>query len=208
MPIAKNTGGDFTPAPAGTHLARCVGCISLGTQEPNSPQFSPAFKILLVWELPEELLDSGKAMTVSKELTCSLADKANLRHLLESWRGRQFTKEELDGFDVQQVVDVPCMLTVIHKTSAKGKNYADVSAATKLPKSMPSKPRVNELVRYEIEMGKNAVYESLPEYIRKKIASCEEWIERPEQHDQPEGEDDPGLTPGDDVPPDRDDVPF
>jgi hypothetical protein len=193
VPIAKQTGGDFTPCPPGTHLARCIGCISLGTQEPNSPQFSPAFKIMLVWEIPDELLgDSGKAMTVSAEYTCSLSEKANLRHILESWRGRPFTKQELDGFDVANVVDVPAMITVIHQTSGKGKTYAKVASVSSLPKGIVAKPRVNELVRYEIEDGKNSVYESLPEFIRKKIASCAEWIEHPYQ---PEADHEPDPEP-------------
>lgn len=208
MPIAKETGGDFTPAPAGTHLARCIGCVSLGTQPQNNPKFDATFKIMLVWELPDELLDGGKAMTVSRELTCSLSEKANLRHLLESWRGKSFTREELDGFDVQDVVDVPCMITVIHKTSAKGRTYAEVSAVTKLPKSVPAKARVNELVRYEIEDGKNAVYESLPEFVRKKIASCAEWIAQPAQEAQPDAPPDDYYRSVDETPHEDSSVPF
>lgn len=206
MPIAKETGGDFTPAPSGTHLARCIGCVSLGTQQPNSPQFSAAFKVMLIFELPDELLENGKAMTVSMERTCSLSEKATLRHDLESWRGRPFTKEELSGFDVAQVVDVPCMLSVIHKQSAKGKTYAAITAISKLPKAVSAKPRVNDLVRYEIEDGKNKVYESLPEFVRKKIASCAEWIAPHSMEAQPDAP--PDNWPPEDEPPTIDDPPF
>lgn len=198
MPIAKESGGDFTPAPAGTHLARCIGCVSLGTQPPNSPQFNAAFKVMLVFELPDELLPNGQAMTVSMERTCSLSEKATLRHDLESWRGKPFTKEELAGFDVAQVVDIPCMLSVIHKQSAKGKTYAAITAISKLPKAVQAKPRVNELVRYEIEHGKNKVFESLPEFVRKKIMNCIEW-NSPSQ-ESPESEPQPDAPPDDWVP--------
>ena len=35
MPIIAKTGGDFTPAPAGTHAAVCVDVIDLGVIEVN-----------------------------------------------------------------------------------------------------------------------------------------------------------------------------
>lgn len=207
MPIAKNTGGDFTPAPAGTHLARCIGVVSLGTQTPTNPTFSPTFKIMLVWELPEEIMEGGKAMTISKEFTCSLSEKSNLRPLLESWRGRPFTAKELEGFDVADVLDAPCLVSIIHKQSAKGKTYANVSSVAKLPKTMKAMDRVNELVHYEIEQGKDKVYDSLPEWIRKKIAACTEWIAHPEppSHSSEESPDaepeyDPSLPPDEEVP--------
>lgn len=186
MPIARNSGGgDFTPAPAGTHLARCVGVISLGTQAPNNPTFKPSFKVLVTWELPDEMVpDKNMAMTVHKEYSCFLSEKANLRHDLESWRGRPFTKEELDGFDVANVIDVPCMISIIHKTSAKKTVYAQVNAVTKLPKGITPKPRVNELVRYEIEQGRDTTFASLPKWIQDKIAACEEWQQR--QPENPE----------------------
>lgn len=204
MPVAREGGSEFIPAPAGAHVARCIGCVSLGTQQPNNPQFNATFKILLIWELPDELLPNGQAMTVSKEMSCSLSEKANLRHMLESWRGRAFTREELAGFDVAQVIDVPCLLNVIHKQSAKGRTYADVVAASKLPKNMAAKPRVNDLVHYEIEDGANDVFKALPEFIRKKIASSAEWIESPRktvEKPAPDGWDAEPDAPTDDEPP-------
>lgn len=178
MPIAKSTGGDFKPAPAGTHLARCVGVISLGTQDPGNPTFSAAFKVLLVWELPDEPV-GDKAMTTHKEYGCFLGDRANLRHDLESWRGRPFTPEELKGFDVAAVIDKPCMLSIMHQENAKKQTYAKVTAVTALPKGVTAKPRVNELVRYEIEQGRDTTFASLPEWIQKKIAACHEWRAMP-----------------------------
>lgn len=200
MPIARESGGDFTPAPAGTHVARCFGMISLGTQMPNNPQFNPAFKIMLMFELPDEPI-GDKCMTVSKEYTCSLSEKANLRHDLESWRGREFTPEELKGFDVSQVVGHPCMLSVVHQTSQKGKKYAKIASVAKLPKNMQAAAPVHEVVRYEIEDGKNGVFQGLPDFIQKKIASCVEWVNpAPAQQIEDEvPEDDPGMD-GEDVP--------
>lgn len=213
MPIAKASGGDFQPAPTGTHLARCVGVIALGTQQPGNPTFNAAFKVLLVWELPDEMV-GDKAMTCHAEYGCFLGEKANLRHDLESWRGRPFTSQELDGFDVAQVLDVPCMISIIHKPSGKGAVYAKVTAVSKLPKSMQPKPRVNELIHFEIEQGRDTTFAKLPKWIQDKIAKCDEWQQKapadpgamraPE--DGPDREREPDAPPP--PPPDDDNCPF
>lgn len=201
MPVAKVVGGEFKPAPAGTHLARCVGVVSLGTQLPGNPTFKPAFKVMIVWELPDEELVGDKALIVQKEYGCFLGDRATLRHDLEGWRGRPFTKEELDGFDVVKVLDKPCMLSIIHETSGKGTVYAKVKSVSSLPRGLQPKPRVNELVHYEIEQGRDATFQSLPKWIQDKIAKCEEWKTQSNVSNPSNEPDDPGDLAPEDVPP-------
>lgn len=202
MPIVKQTESNFKPMPAGTHLARCYGMVSLGTQLPNSAQFNPSFKILLMFETPNELAENGKPLTTFKEYSASLSEKSKLRPALESWRGRPFTKEELDGFDVSAVVGAPCMISVIHKHSAKGSTYADIASIAALPKGMVCPPQVHPKTIFEIEMGKGAVYQSLPEFIQKKICACVEWSGNAPSEPEQDG--------GSDVPPEEetDSVPF
>lgn len=178
MPIAKDTGGSFEPVPSGTHAARAISVISLGTQPSNNPQFPPRFKVMIGWELPDELLEVNgekKPMMISKEYTLSLQEKANLRHDLESWRGKPFTADELAGFAVETLLGVPCLLTVIHKTKPDGKTYANISSVSKLPKSMTCAEQVLPTVHYEINQGEDDVFDALPEWIQKKIAKCAEW---------------------------------
>lgn len=179
MPIATETK-TFDPAPAGTHIARCFGCISLGTQV--SPEYPTSFKILLLFELPLEMLDMPEGpmpMTVHKEYTLSLGKKANLRKHLDSWRGRAFTEEELAGFEVSKVVGAPCQLTIIHKLSAKGSTYANIESITGLPKGTTCPPQNHVSVKYEIEEGNSLAFQKLPEWIQKKIQACEEWRNQP-----------------------------
>jgi hypothetical protein len=178
MPLAKETK-TFTPAPAGTHIARCYGCISLGTQ--HSELFADAFKVMLLWELPFELIKMDGAempMTISKEYTLSLGKKSNLRKHLDSWRGRPFTEAELLGFEVSKVVGAPCQLTIVHAKSGKGDDYAKIEAVTGLAKGMTCPDQAHKSIKYEIEDGNeqtSEVFKNLPEWIRKKITSCEEW---------------------------------
>ena len=178
MPIAKNAGGDFKPLPAGSHVARCFAVISLGTQPSNNPQFPPSFKVMLMFEVPGETLmanDKPMPMTIQKEYTLSLNEKANLRRDLQSWRGREFTAKELEGFDVANVGGKTCMLSVIHKASTKGSTYAMIAGISALPKGVACPAQVHKGVTYEIEHGGNETYNALPEWIRKKIAQSEEW---------------------------------
>lgn len=183
--IAKESGSDFTPAPAGTHVARCIWVIALGTQPSNNPQFVDSYKILLGWELPEESImfqGEEKPLTITKEYTLSLSDKAALRKDLESWRARQFTEAERKGFDVAKVAGIPCLLTITHQTSAKGKVYAKVSAVSALTKGMIVKPQQHPTVTYDIEDGNSDVFQKLPEWIQKKIQQCEEVAHGPQTH--------------------------
>lgn len=182
MPIAKNSGGDFTPLPAGSHVARCFAVISLGTQQ--SPMFPSSFKVMLMFEVPGETIsidNKPMPMTIQKEYTLSLSEKSNLRRDLQSWRGREFTAKELEGFAVETVVGVPCMLSVIHKANAQKKTYANISSISGLPKGVQCPAQVHKSIKYEIEQGGDETYNSLPEWIRKKIAICGEWSQPQKQ---------------------------
>lgn len=178
MPTAKETSGDFKPAPEGTHLARCISVISLGTQP--SELYAAAYKVLIGWELPNETLDrdDGPApMVVSKEYTLSLHKKATLRQHLESWRGKAFTPEEAKGFPVEKVLGQPCFLNVVHKQTDSG-TYAKVAGVSALPRGTTCPEVYHKLIHFEIEHGQNEVFKALPDWIQKKVLNCEEWIPR------------------------------
>lgn len=188
MPIlAKEGGSGFTPAPAGTHIARCISVIELGTQPSGNPKFVDSFKILIEWELPEETVlfqGEDKPMKVSKEYSLSLSDKAILRKDLESWRARQFTPEEKAGFDVSKIVGVPCYVTITHKTSGAGRQYAMVSSVSSLTKGTICKPQVHVSTIYQISDGSSSVYQALPDWIKKKIQQSEEFRNPPASHSE------------------------
>lgn len=191
MPIiAKEPegGGDFAPAPQGTHPARCVGVVDLGTQKAEfQGEVKVARKVRVTWELPEETIPArdgaSKPMLVSKKYTLSLHEKAALRHDLSSWRGRDFTDEERAGFDITKLVNATCLLTIVHKTEGQ-KTFANISGVAKLPKGMPPLPEAhNKLTVYSIEDGKNATFTALPEWLQKQIGECMEWTRPPVEPD-------------------------
>lgn len=143
--VAKASGGNYNPAPAGTHAAVCVDVVDLGVLEVNfGGKTKKQHKINIVWQI-DEMRDDGRPYQVQKRYTLSLHEKAGLRKDLESWRGRPFTPQELEGFDVETILSVGCMLNVIHNMK-DGSTYANVAAVMKLPKGMPA-PGMKEYVR-------------------------------------------------------------
>lgn len=211
MPIAREAGGNFVPAPAGTHVARCIGVISLGTlPQPQGGKFMPTYKIMLQWELPDEPIEvdgQRKCMVISKEYSLSIGKKSNLCRDLVGWRGVEFTEEERKGFEVSRVLDKPCMLSVIHATSGTGSTYAKITGISKLPKNVKCPDRIHELIHYELESGRNDVFQALPEWVRKKIETCEEWVHPPVDR-EPDPEAPPDVSRQDEPPIEDLDVPF
>jgi hypothetical protein len=138
MPIIAK-GGDsktYTPAPEGTHQAVCVDILDKGMLPNKFKEGQLQHKIDIAWEI-NDTRDDGKRHVVYKRYTLSLNDKANLRHDLQSWRGKPFTFEELAGFDVEKLKGANCLLNVQHNPSADGtRTYANVMSIAPLIKGM------------------------------------------------------------------------
>lgn len=201
-PVRAGTG-DFMPVPAGSHIAVCDLIADIGLQ-PGSQLFpKPRPQVYIRWELPNERTEfekDGKKVVgpqvIGKLYTASMNEKATLRHHLESWRGRAFTDEEAEDFDVGKCLGVPCMITVTH--SEKGeRTYANITGVGPLPKGIERKTIIPETLPllYTPESEKN-VYNQLPEWLRKKI---DEQIvsEKAPNPDAQRTEDDPFITDND-----------
>ena len=138
MPIIAKvpSGSDYIPAPEGTFSAVCCDVVDLGMLEVTfGGKTKNQHKIWIVWQIDEVMADN-RPYTVRKRYTLSLHEKAALRKDLESWRGRAFTAAELEGFDVESVISVACLLNVIHAAGSKGGTFANVSSIMRLPKGM------------------------------------------------------------------------
>lgn len=169
-----NGGGDFPQAPAGTHIARCFRLIDLGTQHSEYQGKALARnQVLVSWELPSELMEDGKPFAVSKFYTNSLNEKANLCQHLEAWRGRQFTDDERDGFDLMQILGKPCMVTV----TMNDKGKAIVNAVAGLPKGIQCPPQVNPSSSFWMDEWSDAGFAAIPEGIQKIIKESDEYKE-------------------------------
>ncbi len=124
--IVKKTG-DFVPPPQGVHAAVCVDVADKGVVE---TPWGPKHKISIVWELEAKMPD-GKPFLASKWYTAALNDKSNLFKDLQSWRGKAFTPEELNGFDVEKVIGASCQLVIVHAAKKDGSVRGNVTAIVK-----------------------------------------------------------------------------
>ena len=171
-------GGDFEQCPAGSFAARCYQIIDLGHQTiewQGTAKVVP--KVRITWELNEAMAD-GRPFSISKEYTASIGEKANLRKDLEAWRGRAFTADELKNFSLENVLGAPCLLGVVHRPSKDGsKVYANVGSVMALPKGMSAPELVNPAVKFDIATFDNKVFDSLSNYVQKKIMMSKELEE-------------------------------
>lgn len=180
---AKNTGNNFELTPAGNHIARCYSMIEIGTvKEDFKGEVKNLHKVRITWELPLEqrvfVPEKGQQpFSISKEYTLSMHEKATLRKDLSSWRGKPFTDDEARSFDVTKLLGIPCMLNVVHTVSStSGNTYANVAAITPMPKGTTCPPQINDSFEFNYAEFNETVFQSLPEYLRKKMEVTPEYL--------------------------------
>ena len=173
MPIiaSAKSGGSFEPVSEGVHIANCISIIDLGDQYSEKYDKTQR-KVLLTWEVTDETIEidgEEKPRVISYEYTLSLSEKANLRTHLEAWRGKNFTQEELDGFDLQNVLGKPCQLSIVHN-ERNGNVYANIKSIMSIPKGMPTPPVVSELTYFALDDAASlSLIDKLPQWIQDKI---------------------------------------
>ena len=138
--IAKNEGKDFEKTPNGMHQAVCAFVEDIGTHE-GSYLGKPLSRhqIVICWELKELMKEGeneGKPFMISKFYTLSLWDKANLRKDLESWRGKEFTEDELKGFDLENLIGANCFLNIIEGKKQDGTMRAQIASINPIAAGM------------------------------------------------------------------------
>tara|TARA_R110000868_G_scaffold13814_1_gene64227 strand:- start:18034 stop:18696 length:663 start_codon:yes stop_codon:yes gene_type:complete len=189
--IAKESGGggEFTPVPQGMHLARCYRIVDLGTQDSTYlGTVKKLPKVMLQFEVHGED-DAGKAivtaknepMSISKNFTLSLAEKATLRKDLQTWRGREFTEDELRGFELKNVLGAWAMVSVIKAMGNNGKEYTNIAAIMSVPPAIKKAGMPqghNELKLFSIDEPDMALFDIFSNGLKEKIGKSPEWQSR------------------------------
>lgn len=146
-----NSNRYFILVPEDTYQAVCVDVEDLGIVKPTNPTYKAMRKLQLVFQLDlliteqmvleakaakglPQVIDEkdqkriGQRLTIrSKKFSWTLGERSALRPFLESWRGKKFTQEELDGFPIARLVGANAKITVIHNESQDGSTtYANI----------------------------------------------------------------------------------
>ena len=188
--IVKDNGGkDFKKIPPGTYVARCFQLVDLGDQlQDGKYGASVQRKARIQWEvfgeddegqpLTVEIDGNHAPMTIGKTYTFSISEKAGLRKDLVSWRGREFTPEELAGFDITNILGAYCMLSIIH-TDKDGKTYTNISAIIPLPSAFKAnKPEGHhEEIIFNLDEPEQSVFNKLPDWMKETIQKSPQYAE-------------------------------
>jgi hypothetical protein len=165
MVSGKSEGG-FRGLEPGIYKGRCDLIADLGTQE---TKFGDKHKIYIRYTVPDQVVETSEGekfqMSIGSTFTASLSKKANLRKMLEAWRGRPFTEEELAGFDLSKLLGVPATLVV-------SSYLKDGEERSSLENVLRCKDEVGELIRKPASFGldsSDAELDEAPPWIKEKI---------------------------------------
>lgn len=175
MLIAKNEGKEFERVGPGTYTGTCIWVIDLGTQKTTyKGEDKLLHKVLIGFELTNEKMENGQPFMALERYTVSLNEKANLRKMLEAWRGKAFTEEELQGFDIQKVLGQPALIGIVHNTSGD-KTYVNISTVAKLMKGQTAPEPINQLIKFSLSDFNVDEFMKIPEFFQKKIEESYEY---------------------------------
>lgn len=179
LTASATSGASFAPIPEGTYPAICNMLIDLGMQK-DETYGKTNRKVLIGWQLPDETIEiDGKPepRTISKRYTLSLSESSNLRADLAAWRGRDFTPQELQAFDLRNIVGVGCLIGIIHREN-NGKKYANISSIMALPKGMTKPQMIGEATVFDLDTDDLDIVDTLPKWIYEVLSRSETYKER------------------------------
>ncbi len=156
---------------AGTHTGILYQLIDLGTQVNDFNKAAPKQqrRVNLTWELPEELMGNGKPFVVSKEMAVSTFETAPWSKFIGATLGLAPQAVNTDA-----LMGKACNLTIIHNETATG-TYVKVDGFAPLKKSDKVPALVNKPVVYDISNPDRAIFDALPDFLKKKIMAAPEW---------------------------------
>jgi len=219
MPLIASTNST-PPIKGGTYHAICYSVIDFGTQTVQYlTESKQVHQVRITWEIPQERIEiekDGQKLNLPRVIgmtyTLSTHEKSNLGILLTSWRGKPFTLEERNSFDVFTVLGANCLLTVINKISKATSNpYHCVASASKLMPGMEKKTPENPILKYSFNDDGLEIPEGVYSWMQDIIKASVEYqaIEGASQNNEPASAQDNYVN---DAPPeapdDSDSIPF
>lgn len=175
--IASDNGGSSIPKlEGGVYTAISSAIVDLGLQKSEKFQ-KVQRKFMMIWNILGENVEvNGEKLPrqLSKEYSFSLNEKSTLRKDLQAWRGKVFTEEELRGFNILNVLNVPCQLQVLLEEK-NGKTYNNIASIMALPKGTEV-AKLDNTYYFDIEtMDSWTNWTKIPQWIRDRIKKAENY---------------------------------
>ena len=170
MVVKSEGNSEIKQLEPGVYTGIASAIIDLGIQE-NTMFGKKQRKVMIVWNIVGETVtvnDEEMPRVMSKEYTMSLGEKSTLRKDLEAWRGKPFSADELNGFDLTNILNVPCQLQ-INQQEKNGKTFVTIAAIMAIPKGMKVEEIDNAYFfdTYDSNTWEN--YDKIPNWIKEKI---------------------------------------
>lgn len=212
--IASDNGGQvIEKLENGVYTAVSSAIIDLGLQK--NEQFKKIQrKFMMIWTIiGEEIEINGEKQprTISKEYSFSLNEKSTLRKDLQAWRGKPFSEEELQGFNILAVLNKACQLQIILEEK-NNKKYNNIAGIMSLPKGS-NVPILEDTYYFDMENAETwENYCKIPNWIQEKIKKAEnlastgldryikEYDETLKEQSKQEEYDSEIIAPADDLP--------
>lgn len=159
----------YKQASIGTHTGICYMVIDIGTQVVSFPgdEDKAVKQIMLGWELPDELTDDGKPLSIMKTYTLSFNEKASLAKDYKAW-----TKETAPKtFNLSKLIGLGCNLNIGH-TSGGNAKVTGVSAL-KASETVPILSR--DSILFDMRQPQDKEMSKIPDFIKDKIGNSPEY---------------------------------
>jgi hypothetical protein len=173
----ESTGTKYEPIEAGTYPARVYQLIDLGTQVSTfEGEEKSARKVMIGFEIcdPDMRREDGEPYLVKKRFTGSLHPKAALRKFLAAMRGRDFTAEELTGFELVNILKAPCLLNLTNDTKGD-RTYTNISSVVKLPKGYACEDLSQDAVSFDLDKPDWSVFATFHSKLQDVIMAAPEF---------------------------------
>lgn len=176
MIASDNQGSSIPKLEGGVYTAVSSAIVDLGLQKSEKFQ-KVQRKFMMIWTVLGEFVevnDEKLPRQLSKEYSFSLNEKSTLRKDLQAWRGKAFTDEELKGFNILNVLNVPCQLQILLEEK-NGKQYNNIASIMALPKGT-NVENLDSTYHFDIENTESwANWNKIPEWIRERIKKAENY---------------------------------
>ena len=130
LTISNQGNADLPKLAKGVYHGTCFRIVDLGESiQEYKGEKNKRKRVHISFEITEAVdpsdnavdMDDGRPFAVSKTYTASLFENAALRIDLQAWRGKSFTEEELNGFDIGKLLGCTARIEVGHtEPSDKG----------------------------------------------------------------------------------------
>jgi len=163
-----NSNTAVEPLVAGTYSVVCAGVIDIGTQNNIWEGIEKLQnQIVLLFEFPSETIEvQGVHMPrmLSMKMTKSMHEMSKMRKTFAAWRGRDFTPQEMQDFELSKLLNVCATAIVKQEVKKSGKTVASISSLGKAVKG------------FKVDCNKSIYFDLNDKSTYSAIADIPAWV--------------------------------